>query len=86
MLLAPALRRLSKNYCSIFIHTKTPSNPNAAIQRAWFASAASTPPDHSWSSDANGSEGSSLSNLFNKTDDHAALRDMLRSFTEREVS
>ena len=58
------------------------------IQRRLFASASSS----SWShhgildDDDSGGVKPSLSNLlFNPTDDHAALREMVRSFTEREV-
>jgi len=56
------------------------------IQRRLFASASPS----SWSSDIpdddSGGMKPSLSKLlFNPTDDHAALREMVRSFTEREV-
>ncbi|KAL7550135.1 hypothetical protein ACHAWF_013378 [Thalassiosira exigua] len=46
-----------------------------------FASAAP-----SWHDDSNGSDDKpSLTRLFNPTEDHAALRSMVRSFAEREV-
>ncbi len=53
----------------------------ASATRAWFASAPASSENWSPSDD----DGSSMSKLFNKTDDHAALRQMIRSFTEREV-
>jgi hypothetical protein len=53
---------------------------SSLLRTAKFSSAAHS---SSWNDDGNGS---SLTKLFNPTEEHAALREMVRSFTEREVS
>jgi len=65
-------------FCKVVDHVV---GSTASTSRAWFASA----PVSSDSWPPSEDDGSSMSKLFNKTDDHAALREMMRSFTEREV-
>eukprot|EP00581_Thalassiosira_minuscula_P012831 CAMPEP_0183716228 /NCGR_PEP_ID=MMETSP0737-20130205/10206_1 /TAXON_ID=385413 /ORGANISM="Thalassiosira miniscula, Strain CCMP1093" /LENGTH=460 /DNA_ID=CAMNT_0025945463 /DNA_START=28 /DNA_END=1410 /DNA_ORIENTATION=+ len=64
---------------------KRASNTNnqrlAAVQKSWFASASPS----NFSGDDYDDNTPSLSKLFNPTEDHIALRDMVRSFAEREV-
>ncbi|KAL3757776.1 hypothetical protein ACHAWU_000417 [Discostella pseudostelligera] len=56
------------------------------VRRSWFSSAAlSNGDDDTTSATATASSHATLSKLFNPTEDHLALRHMVRSFTEREV-
>ena len=58
---------------------KISSTKQPSMQRSWFASASP-----SWPSGVDDNT-SSLTKLFNPTEDHVALREMVRSFAEREV-
>ena len=72
--LTPTVRRLAA--------AKSSKNILISKSKRCFASASPT----SWDADTNDSMNTnSLTKLFNPTDDHAALREMVRSFTEREV-
>eukprot|EP00985_Skeletonema_marinoi_P009791 scaffold4583_cov81-Skeletonema_marinoi.AAC.1 len=72
--LTPTVRRLAA--------AKSSKNILISKSKRCFASASPT----SWDADTNDSTNTnSLTKLFNPTDDHAALREMVRSFTEREV-
>ncbi|KAL7460577.1 LOW QUALITY PROTEIN: hypothetical protein ACHAXS_001227 [Conticribra weissflogii] len=83
MLLSYSLSRLASNCRSLPLRKVVDHvvQNKASATRAWFASAPASSENWSPSDD----DGSSMSKLFNKTDDHAALRQMIRSFTEREV-
>mmetsp|Transcript_7004 Transcript_7004/g.12271 ORF Transcript_7004/g.12271 Transcript_7004/m.12271 type:complete len:453 (-) Transcript_7004:99-1457(-) len=76
--MATAFRRIASSPRCLSI-AKNSSTKKPSIQRSGFASASP-----SWSSGEDDTT-SSLTKLFNPTDDHIALREMVRAFTEREV-
>mmetsp|Transcript_10544 Transcript_10544/g.16634 ORF Transcript_10544/g.16634 Transcript_10544/m.16634 type:complete len:451 (-) Transcript_10544:574-1926(-) len=74
--MASAFRRMAHRGLSFTKQSST--KLHLSVQRSWFASASP-----SWTSDD--ATTPSLSKLFNPTEDHIALREMVRSFAEREV-
>jgi hypothetical protein len=58
------------------------ANPSLLSRRAKSFSSAATTTSASYTDE----DGPSTSKLFNPTEEHAALREMVRSFAEREVS